>query len=194
MARSQEFDTTSAIAAALDVFWARGYEGTSLTDLETATGLSRSSLYNSFTNKRGVFDAAVQMYLEHVIRPRLRGLTDNPTPHSVDNYLASLANAIATMTADSPRRGCLLLNATAGLGAHDDAVAAVIRGYRQELSDAIERGLQAQFPTATSETIEDRTRILLSCTVSALVLARVDTTQAIATLESARRLNSEWQR
>ncbi|ROZ44062.1 TetR/AcrR family transcriptional regulator [Rhodococcus sp. WS3] len=192
MARSQEFDTTSAIAAALDVFWARGYEGTSLTDLETATGLSRSSLYNSFGNKRGVFDAAVQMYLEHVIRPRLRGLTDNPTPDAVERYLTSLRGAITTMTPDSPRRGCLLLNAAAGIGAHDDAVAAVIRSYRQELSDAIDSGLQASFPSATAATLEDRTRILLSCTVSALVLARVDTAQATATLESARRLLLGW--
>ncbi|MDV8068599.1 TetR/AcrR family transcriptional regulator [Rhodococcus sp. IEGM 1366] len=192
MARSQEFNSTSAITAALDVFWARGYEGTSLTDLETATGLSRSSLYNSFGNKRGVFDAAVQMYLEHVIRPRLRGLTDNPTPDAVERYLTSLRGAIATMTPDSPRRGCLLLNAAAGIGAHDDAVAAVIRSYRQELSDAIASGLQASFPSATAATLADRTRILLSCTVSALVLARVDTAQASATLESARRLLVEW--
>ena len=75
MGRSQEFDTTAVVAAALDVFWARGYEGASLGDLESATGLSRSSLYNSFTNKRGLFDAAVQLYLDHVIRPRLRSLT-----------------------------------------------------------------------------------------------------------------------
>lgn len=192
MARSQEFDTTSAIAAALDAFWARGYEGTSLTDLETATGLSRSSLYNSFGNKRGVFDAAVQMYLEHVIRPRLRGLTDDPTPDAVDSYLASLRDAIATMTSDSPRRGCLLLNAAAGTSAHDDAVAAIICSYRQELSDAIGCGLQASFPSATAATLEDRTRIILSCTISALIIARVDTGEAIATLESARRLLLEW--
>jgi len=193
MGRSQEFDTTAVVAAALDVFWAHGYEGASLGDLESATGLSRSSLYNSFTNKRGLFDAAVQMYLEHVIRPRLRGLTTNPGADAVDDYLYSLEHAIGTMTADSPRRGCLLLNTAAGLGAHDDAVAAVIRAYRQELAVAIRSGLQATFPTETDATLSDRTRILLSCTVSALVLARVDTEEAIATLESARRLNEEWQ-
>ncbi|MCD2105611.1 TetR/AcrR family transcriptional regulator [Rhodococcus erythropolis] len=193
MGRSQEFDTTAVVAAALDVFWARGYEGASLGDLETATGLSRSSLYNSFTNKRGLFDAAVQVYLEHVIRPRLRSLTMNPGPDVVDDYLSSLEQAIGTMTADSPRRGCLLLNTAAGLGAHDDAAAAVIRAYRQELAVAIRSGLQATFPTETDAALTDRTRILLSCNVSALVLARVDTEEAIATLKSARRLNAEWQ-
>lgn len=194
MGRSQEFDTAAAVAAALDVFWARGYEGASLCDLEGATGLSRSSLYNSFTNKRGLFDAAVQMYLDHVIRPRLRLLTADPTPDAVDRYLASLVQAIGTMTADSPRRGCLLLNTAAGLGAHDEAVAEAIRNYRQELSDAIETGLRAAFPTASSATLQDRARILLSCTVSALVFARIDTVQATTVLESARRLNSDWQR
>ncbi|OYD68417.1 TetR/AcrR family transcriptional regulator [Rhodococcus sp. OK302] len=193
MGRSQEFDTKTVVAAALDVFWSHGYEGVSLTDLETATGLSRSSLYNSFGNKRGLFDAAVTMYLDYVIRPRLRGLTENPGVDAIDKYLYSLSVAIAAMTPESPRRGCLLLNTATGMGAHDDALAEVVRNYRRELSDALRSGLIAIFPDAPALTLDDRTRILLSCKISALILARVDTLQAIAILDTARRTTNEWQ-
>lgn len=193
MGRSLEFDTTAAVTAALDVFWARGFEGTSLIDLEKSTGLSRSSLYNSFGNKRGLFDAAVTMYLDHVIRPRLRGLTEHPADDAVDKYLHSLSIAISTTAPESPRRGCLLLNTATGMGAHDNTLAEVVRSYRRELSDALRSGLVAAFPTARDSTLDDRARILLSCTISALILARVDTLAAIAILETARRTTAEWQ-
>ncbi|MGC0362597.1 TetR/AcrR family transcriptional repressor of nem operon [Rhodococcus sp. 27YEA15] len=192
MGRSQEFDTVTVIAAALDVFWDRGYEGASLAELEATTGLNRSSLYNTFTNKRGLFDSAVQMYLNRVIRPRLQGLATNPTHDAVDEYFAALARAVATMTPDTRRRGCLLLNTATTPAANDESIADVIRGYRQELLASIENGVRAASTTASADVVRERASILLSCNVSALILARVDPRAAVAELESARRLNRQW--
>ncbi|WP_448631397.1 TetR/AcrR family transcriptional regulator [Cellulomonas soli] len=69
MGRHQGFDTAEVVQLARDAFWDRGLDGTSLPDLERATGLSRSSIYHAFGSKRGLFDAAVQDYLQTVVRP-----------------------------------------------------------------------------------------------------------------------------
>jgi TetR/AcrR family transcriptional repressor of nem operon len=185
MGRTQTFDTERAVQAARDVFWDKGFEGTSLPDLEDATGLSRSSLYHAFTSKRGLFDAAIQNYLDTVIRPRLRLLTAQPTPpDALQTYFAGLSRAIATLPDDSPRRGCLLLN-SAGLASHDEALRAVVDSYRAELGAAVEGALRAAHPGMDAATISTRGRLLTSLSVSALLVARINRDEAVAILATA---------
>lgn len=62
MARPREFDETVVLDRALDVFWRKGFDGASIEDLTTATGLSRASLYGAFTDKEGLFKAALVSY------------------------------------------------------------------------------------------------------------------------------------
>ncbi|HEY0217855.1 MAG TPA: helix-turn-helix domain-containing protein [Cellulomonas sp.] len=186
MGRPQSFDTTTVVQAARDVFWDRGLDATSLPDLERATGLSRSSLYHAFTSKRGLFDAAVQDYLDTVVRPRLRVLTaEPPAPDAVLTYLIGLSAAIAALPADSPRRGCLLLACATGPAGHDDALREVVDAYRRELDDAFRRALTARYPGLAEQDLADRARQMVAHTVTALVLARVDTGSSVATLGTA---------
>ena len=193
MGRTQTFDTAEAISAARDVFWDRGFEGTSLPDLEAATGLSRSSLYHAFTSKRGLFNAAVQDYLDTIIRPRLRILISEPIPtDAVPRYFSGLIQAIETLPADSPRLGCLLVN-SAGLASHDEPLRLVIDSYQTELGSAIERALSSRFTDATADTIAQRARILTSLSVSALLLARVNRHETVAILRSAVDLLATWE-
>src|SRR5437867_10098735 len=69
--RPLAFDPDVALDAALRQFWAHGFEGTSLQDLERATKLSRSSLYNTFGSKGALFDRAVGRYLDLLDRALL---------------------------------------------------------------------------------------------------------------------------
>lgn len=200
MGRLQAFDTTTAVQAARDLFWDQGFEGTSLTDLERATGLNRSSLYHAFGSKRGLFDAAAQDYLDEVIRPRLAGLVaagsahteatgDRATPEDATaalvGYFASLARAVNALPADSPRRGCLLVNASAGLAAHDDAARAVVDGYRIELTAALRGALASAVPARPAQALDADARVLASLSISAMVLARVNPGEAEAVLAGA---------
>jgi len=66
MARPREFDETKALDQALTVFWSKGFDGASITDLTEATGLARASLYAAFGDKEGLFRAAVQRYLTKI--------------------------------------------------------------------------------------------------------------------------------
>ena len=74
MGRMRAFDEATAVRAARDLFWEHGYASTSLTQLQAATRLSRSSLYGVFGSKRGLFEAVTQHYLDDVVGPLLEPL------------------------------------------------------------------------------------------------------------------------
>jgi AcrR family transcriptional regulator len=65
MGRNREFDINQALDAALFVFWKKGYEGTSYTDLTQATGVKRPALYSAFGNKEALFLRVLERYYEH---------------------------------------------------------------------------------------------------------------------------------
>jgi len=195
MGRTQAFESAAAVRAARDAFWERGYEGTSIVDLERATGLNRSSLYHAFGNKRGLFDAAVGDYLEAVVRPRLRALVNGTSPlESLHAYFDGLAIAIDTLPGSSPPYGCLLINCAAGLAGHDDAARRVVDGYRAELEAALRHGLAAATTDriVTRTELDARVRVLASLSMSAMLLARVSPGEALALLTTAREHITSW--
>ncbi|WP_285041070.1 TetR/AcrR family transcriptional regulator [Plantibacter sp. LMC-P-059a] len=193
MGRTQEFDTVAVVQAARDVFWDHGFEATSLADLEAATGLRRSSLYHAFESKRGLFDAAVQDYLDTVIRPRLAVLAQADDGRAgLAAYFSGVQHVIATLPDDSPRRGCLLLNSAAGLAAHDDALREVVDGYRAELTAAVSDALARARPDSDAAELAGEARQLTSLSVSALLLARVNRDEAVAILDVAVSQVARW--
>ena len=68
MSGKPQFDEAAVIDAALDVFWRHGYTGTSISQLTSATGLSRSSLYQRFKDKDGLFQEALASYVKRVLQ------------------------------------------------------------------------------------------------------------------------------
>jgi TetR/AcrR family transcriptional repressor of nem operon len=62
MARPKEFDRDEALGRAMQVFWARGYDGTSIEDLVKGTGVGRQSLYDTFGDKQGIYLAALDLF------------------------------------------------------------------------------------------------------------------------------------
>ncbi|WP_153038931.1 TetR/AcrR family transcriptional regulator, partial [Rathayibacter tanaceti] len=124
MGRTQGFDTEQVVRAARAVFWENGFQEAALPDLEAATGLGRSSLYHAFGSKRGLFDAAVQSYLDEVVRPRLAPLVapSGASPTALEEYFTGLRTALADPRSLSARSGCLLLNAAGAPIARDEAV------------------------------------------------------------------------
>jgi TetR/AcrR family transcriptional regulator, copper-responsive repressor len=76
--RPREFDTDQTLDALLTQFWQAGYAPTSLTDLCSATGLAKPSLYAAFGNKEGLFLAALQEYQRRHAQPALDAMNAEP--------------------------------------------------------------------------------------------------------------------
>ena len=68
MSGKPQYDEAAVIDAALDAFWRHGYAATSISVLTEATGLSRSSLYQRFQDKGGLFQIALATYTDRVLR------------------------------------------------------------------------------------------------------------------------------
>ncbi|MFZ4841643.1 MULTISPECIES: TetR/AcrR family transcriptional regulator [Mycetocola] len=185
MARSREFDTAAVVRAARDLFWAVGYDVASISDLEAATGLSRSSLYQAFGNKRGLFDAALQDYLDEIIEPRLVHLTDG-SPDGVRRYLRDMAASLAALEPGDPRFGCMIVRAGAGIGSRDTDAAAVVAGYRRRVEGSILAALRVDAPLPADQArTAHRATVITGLIVSTLLLAPVDVDGALALLDAA---------
>jgi AcrR family transcriptional regulator len=191
MGRMPTFDRRVVVNAARDVFWQRGYSEAGITELEEATGLTRSSLYNAFGSKRGLFDAVLAAYLDDIVRARLRPLGGGD-PGALEAYVDDMRTAIA---ADSPRArlGCLLLNAGSSPLASDDAdVRALVSGYAAEMRAAIRAAVADRRPDLAPDAVDSLSAVCASLVVAALTLARADRDAAVATLASVPATLESW--
>lgn len=69
--RKKSFDESTALNAAMDVFWQKGYVGASLTDLTKRMGINKPSMYSAFGNKEALFVKATQCYIETKVKPHV---------------------------------------------------------------------------------------------------------------------------
>ena len=146
MARPREFDVDTALERAMDVFWSKGYEATSLDDLCEVTGLSRSSFYATFGSKRSLLLKSVDRYVEQR-NPKLAAILAQPLP--IRDAFAALARQFIDQIVSGPgRRGCFLGNCAAELPRSDRAALARVRQglesteatFRDALTRAQSRG------------------------------------------------------
>lgn len=125
MARPREFDADTALERAMEVFWSKGYEATSLDDLCEVTGLSRSSLYATFGSKRELLLRSVDRYVEQR-QPSIAAVLAQPLP--IYDAFAALARRFIDQIVSGPgRRGCFLGNCAAELPRNDRAALARVR-------------------------------------------------------------------
>ena len=186
MGRTRSFAEVDVARAARGVFWSRGYEDTSLPDLEQATGLNRSSIYHSFTSKRGLFDAAVESYLDDVVRPRLAPLrAPEVSPDALETYLRGLRQAMVDHETALAKNGCLLLNATGSSLGHEAALLAVVTRYCDDLRAAVASGVAARRPELAAEAADMLTTTVTGLVFASMAIVRVDSSSAAATLDAA---------
>jgi len=193
MGRMPSFERTAVVDAARDVFWRRGYAETGIAELEDATGLTRSSIYNAFGSKRGLFDAVLAAYLDDVVRTRLRPLGGGD-PGALEAYVAEMIDGIA---ADSPRArlGCLLLNAGSSPLATDDAeVRTLVSEYAAEMRSAIRAAVADRRPDLGPDAVDALAAVCASLVVAGLTLARADRDAALSTLASVPTTLESWGR
>ncbi|RDI63007.1 TetR/AcrR family transcriptional regulator [Nocardia pseudobrasiliensis] len=123
MARPKQFDEQRAVDAAMRAFWSAGYEGTSTQDLCAATGLGRSSIYNTFSSKHDLFQRALRRYMD-VKNEATFAMLDAPGS-AKDRVRRVLWNVIESP--DEDPLGCLVVNSMVELGPRDGEVARMLR-------------------------------------------------------------------
>ncbi len=117
--RPRTFDTEQALDRALEVFWRKGYEGTSICDLTAAMGINPPSLYAAFGNKEALFRRALDRYAEKkgaFVREALAARTAR------EGIAAILHGTVRVLTDKSNPAGCLLVQGIAGAGEHAQCI------------------------------------------------------------------------
>jgi TetR/AcrR family transcriptional repressor of nem operon len=173
MARPREFDETTALEAAMACFWRRGYEATSMRDLIGAMGISGPSLYNAFGDKRAVFTAALERYLDQSPRARMKRLEAASAPK--DAIRQFIEEIIERSLNDPERRGCLLINSALEVAPHDRQLGAVIGDCLTEIEAFFRRSIKAGQKQGTIRralVAKDVARLLLGVLLGIRVLAR----------------------
>lgn len=132
MARTKAFDVALTLDEVTTVFAERGYEATSIRDVMARTGISSSSLYATFGDKRDVYLAALEHH-RRLEREQFRALLDiaQPVRATLDLMIAGL---IAEVLSESAERGSLTLKAAVEFGARDAAVTALLREHLDDLT------------------------------------------------------------
>ena len=132
--RPREFETDAAVEAAMQVFWTRGYNNTSLGDLIDGTGLSRGSLYKAFGDKRGLFLVAFERYASGASEGLIHGLQQ---PGSAKAAIrATLMRFAQLSSADEGQRGCMLVATAAEMVPHDAGIAAAVQAMFNRMLNA----------------------------------------------------------
>lgn len=158
MARPQEFDSQFAIDASMAVFWERGLHRTSVDDLLLASGLARSSLYNSFGGKQAMFEAAVQRYVE-LQETRLQATLDSG---SLEHALSKLFHGV--VNDNNEGRGCLLVNcASAASQREAEELPGLRTAFSRMFSVVQSRIYRAQQSGEISESVSAADAAMLVC-------------------------------
>ena len=141
MARLKEFDEDLAIDAAVDCFWGRGYEATSVRDLAQQMGIGGASLYNAFGGKRALFERALERYANRSTRERIARLEASHRPREA--IRAFLAEVVERSLKDTDCKGCLLVNSALDVAPHDAELGRVVTGYLEEIRAFFRRNIEA---------------------------------------------------
>ena len=141
MARLREFDEDRALDAAVDCFWSRGYEATSVRDLAREMGIGGASLYNAFGGKRALFARVLERYANRSSRERIARLEAGHRPREA--IRAFLAEVIDRSIKDRERKGCLLVNSALDVAPHDAELGRVVTGYLEEIRAFFRRNVEA---------------------------------------------------
>jgi len=167
------FDVDEVIDRATKVFWAKGYEATSLGDLIKATGINKGSIYNTFGSKKELFTRALLKYDREQRAQTLAGLSALNDPHlAIETLFDAL---IAQSIEDDERKGCLLINTALDLPNHDEDIEKTVKNGLQDFQRFFEQQIalgKEQGSIDKQLDLETTAAGLLTLVVGLRVLAR----------------------
>ncbi len=191
--RPREFDEAEVLDALMELFWTKGYEAASLADMVEASGLNKSSLYNTFGSKDEIYDLALGRYLD-----TRGGMLDQiiTGDRGLDDLLDFFEFVRLEASSESGRRGCLAVNSSTELGNAKPTAAEFSKRYRATMGEALRRPIEraavlGQIDPELVDVYVDTSRALV---VSASVAARggIETEEVSRQIDSMCRLVDSW--
>jgi TetR/AcrR family transcriptional repressor of nem operon len=171
MPRGKSFDPDKALGLAMELFWDRGFEGTSISSLESHLGLGRVSLYGAFGDKRQLFLACLAKYRRDVTLPLLQLLDDDDGLAGIRRFFAALTQASNA----SGHRGCFIVNTLVSSSGGDREIDEFVRDHLNTVElkfmNAVSKG-QAQRSIDHRIDVREAARLLVTLTHGTLSLNR----------------------
>ena len=183
--RRPGFDRDEVVSAAMRAFWSKGFTATTLSDLEQATGVDRSTLYNSFDGKDGLYATAAGAYVDLVEQELLEPLLSGSDGIAdIVKFIDRLGN---TFRSGANPRGCLIINDIAS-GVDHQVTDRYLHSLQHGLRTALER---AATDGDTDPNKTDQRCDLLAAAIIGITLLNHTTANAAATLTQISSLRSE---
>ncbi len=192
--RPRSFSADDVLDVLVQLFWEQGYEATSMSDIVEASGLSKSSLYNTFGSKDELFGQALSRYvafrsamLTQVLEEGAAGLDD------IAGFFDLLWSEVST---GEDHRGCLAVNTSTELGQRDEAVVEIGSRYRSMLGQSLAAALRraADLDEIDPEQVDTYTNVLVVLVLGLAVIVRsgAPDDELRSRLDAARTMLDGW--
>ena len=171
MARPKQFDTETALKGALEAFWHRGYEATSLNDLLDAMAIQRGSFYATFKSKHETYLQALEAYIQDRA-DQFTALADGVRPvHALRSHIDMAFSECIS----SPNQGCFAVNASGDRSPHDEETRRIVldalTGHERFLESLIGQA-KDQGDLAEATDPQNLARVLLGTIIAMRGMAR----------------------
>ncbi|SFD76478.1 TetR/AcrR family transcriptional regulator, transcriptional repressor for nem operon [Paenibacillus catalpae] len=181
MARPREFDQDAVLQKAMELFWQKGYERTSIQDLVEHTGVHRGSLYDTFGDKNQLFLTCLDRFRD-TTKNRAHTILeeDGPAKDVLGRYFERLIDI--AMSDDNGRRGCLIANTAMEMGKVDPVVSFRIEAYTLDMEMNFHKFLmraKQRGELKTKHTVQEAARFLLNTRNGLYVLAKIATDRKV---------------
>jgi TetR/AcrR family transcriptional repressor of nem operon len=176
----KQFDVNEVLEKAMQAFWSRGYQGTSMQDLVACMGINRGSLYSTYRDKHALFLAALRTYDETLRYKRLAELESNNGPREAIRHL--FLAFISHVSEKGGNRGCFLTNTALELAAHDPEARKIVAHAQREIEAFFSRMItkgKAEGNIAPHVRPEETASGLLASLIGLVVLTRSRPEQAL---------------
>lgn len=140
MARTKEFNEEQALDKAIEIFWHKGYNGTSAQDLVTHLGLSRSSLYDTFGDKQKLFAQSLKRYQQQS-QYKIADLFEN-SENIKETLLGIFKEAVVESLEDRITKGCFMVNSSVELAMHDKEIEKIVQNNGQIMEEVFTKAVQ----------------------------------------------------
>lgn len=171
MVMVRQFDEEILLDRVLDVFWARGWQATSMAGLADATHVQRGSLYHAYGGKAELFILAFDRYAKRVLHESRTALQGKPIRVALRNFFDI---SIASMTLNTPARGCFTTKTAMESSLIGPGMRDRIRTLLEELEDVVVERLSCGDARGSLRTQPDEAaRIIMTFTRGLAVMERV---------------------